>query len=89
MPIRIADYPDLLAELHESLQTMFNTQSAARVTYDNFEAAAQVLVAHAKATYEATCHSAWQRENRESEYIRAQVRARDAAKEEAIREAKL
>ena len=76
----IGDYPDLLAELHESTQALDHTRLMARVTYEDAQAAAMVVMAQAKVTYDNACEDSWQRERNEYVHIRERASLRGDAK---------
>lgn len=83
MPIRIADYPDLLAELRESTHSLRVAQSAAREAFVATSLSIDALYLAAKKDFDAAIESAWKRNSATYTHIREQAAERDEARESA------
>ena len=83
MPIRIADYPDLLAELRESTHSLRVAQSAAREAFVATSLSIDALTLAAQKDFDAAIESTWKHNSATYTLIRERALARDKTRESA------
>lgn len=76
----IGDYPDLLAELHESTRVARDAKSEARIACGAAVAAVEVLMTAVQDAYSSACDRADRRDSITYAHIHARAGLRDEAK---------